>query len=97
MVNVTFLFAYDNITAEHLLIVLMLLQNLGINNKTLLKKKGQVLDGIGGISVRELLTGNRGGNLSRPVHVSLIKTKKDKSLHTEDYDDIVYIVTKNVN
>lgn len=65
LVNVTFLVANADLSAEELLIGLPVLQHLGINTKTLLEQKHDVIDGVDCSSIRNETAASRGGYVSR--------------------------------
>lgn len=67
LVNVTYLVADDDLAVEDLLIGLPVLQHLGIDTKSLLESKRDVLDGIDCSSVRSSTGTTCGGHVSRLI------------------------------
>lgn len=65
LVNVTFLVADADLSAEDLLIGLPVLQHLGVDSKTLLEERRDLLDGADCSSVRSLSPNSSGGLVSR--------------------------------
>ena len=78
LVNVTFLVADDELAAEDLLIGLPILQHLGIDSKSLLEQKRDLLDGVDCSAVRDLPGATRGGKVSRLMLARLNQVSNDE-------------------
>lgn len=88
LVNVTFLVADDDLTAEDFLIGLPILQHLQIDSKTLIWQKSDLLDDIDCSGVRDIPTRKSGGHFSRLMLARLKNFDSDKTVNTDDNDII---------
>ena len=100
LVNVTFLVADDELASEDLLIGLPILRHLGIDSKTLLEQKRDLLDGIDCSSVRQYQCATHGGKISRLMLARINRVSNDEiEQQKDDFDkpatNVNYFITRN--
>lgn len=86
MANVPFLVAYADLAAKKLLVALPIFQHLGVDTKTLLGEKHDVLDGIDCSSVLNISTVSRGGYACRLMVSRLNNLTSSDSIDKSDSD-----------
>lgn len=77
LVNVTYLVADAQLAVEDLLIGLPILKHLGIDTKTLLEERRDLLDGADCSTIRAASSGLHGGQVSRLMVARLNRTTND--------------------
>eukprot|EP00737_Agarophyton_chilense_P003792 gb/GEZJ01004544.1/.p1 GENE.gb/GEZJ01004544.1/~~gb/GEZJ01004544.1/.p1 ORF type:complete len:294 (-),score=41.13 gb/GEZJ01004544.1/:342-1223(-) len=89
LVNITFLVADEELTAEDLLIGLPVLEHLGVDTKTLLEEKRNFLDGFDCSSVCASQSSVLGGQLSR-----LMIARSNQLPNSEDFSSSLSDATR---